>query len=266
MKRNRIIKTSAATAAAVIIIFTGIVNLSQTAASAVSGIAVVKNLVQLVMFKELYYQDERYTADIKVPQVEGLENSDLEKALNKKYLDENTELYDKFLLEIGQEELTPQILALYTNYKVKTNKENLFVVERMKTEIAASGKEAVTYDNIDLINQIIITLPSLFKDESYVDVISANIKTQMRQQMDTDIEKMFFIEGDGSTGGFNKINLEQLFYINAYSKLVIVFNEYEVAPGSMGIVEFVIPTEKIQDILVSNAYIKADSMNEAIEW
>ena len=61
---------------------------------------------------------------------------------------------------------------------------------------------------------------------------------------------MFFIEGDGSVEGFDQITSEQTFYISADSKLVIVFNEYEVAPGSMGIVEFTIPTEIIKEILV----------------
>ncbi|MDU5177028.1 RsiV family protein, partial [Clostridium sp.] len=39
-------------------------------------------------------------------------------------------------------------------------------------------------------------------------------------------------------------------------KLVISFDKYEVAPGYMGVVEFVIPTEILSDSLVSNEYIK----------
>lgn len=252
IKRNKIIKTTLAALATIAIIFIGIVNISPTAANAMSKIPVIKNIVQVVTFRELVYQDETHIAKVKVPHILGLGSSDLEKSLNEKYLEENTELYNKFLEEIGEEELSPQILALYTNYKIKTNTDDLIVVESIKTEIAASGRESVHYDNIDLKNKIIITLPSLFKDDSYIDVISEEIKTQMRQQMDTDIEKMYFIEGEGSTGGFNKIDPEQTFYINSDAKLVIVFDEYEVAPGSMGIVEFVIPTEKLQDILVSS--------------
>lgn len=37
---------------------------------------------------------------------------------------------------------------------------------------------------------------------------------------------------------------------------MISFDEYEVGPGYMGVQEFEIPTEVIQDILVSNKYIK----------
>lgn len=255
-KNKNIIVKFAVSVAAVVVLFVGAVNLSPAAASAFSKIPVIKDLVRLVNIKELVYQSDMYKADIKVPQVKGLENSRLEESLNKKYLDENKALYDEFLKGIGKDKLSPQILALYTNYSVKTNTKDIFVVERIKTEIAASGTESVCYDNIDLKNQIIITLPSLFKDDSYIDVISDNIKTQMREQTNKAEGIMFFIEGDGSVGGFDKINSAQTFYINADSKLVIVFNEYEVAPGCMGIVEFVIPTKVIQDILVSNMYIK----------
>jgi hypothetical protein len=45
------------------------------------------------------------------------------------------------------------------------------------------------------------------------------------------------------------------FYINEDGKLVISFNEYDVAPGFMGVVEFVIPTDLIKDLLVSDYYI-----------
>ncbi|MDE7061582.1 MAG: RsiV family protein, partial [Lachnospiraceae bacterium] len=37
------------------------------------------------------------------------------------------------------------------------------------------------------------------------------------------------------------------FYLNAENKLVIVFDEYEVAPGSMGMPEFVIPEEVLEE-------------------
>ena len=38
------------------------------------------------------------------------------------------------------------------------------------------------------------------------------------------------------------------FYLNAEGALVIVFDEYEVAPGSMGMPEFVIPAAALAEI------------------
>lgn len=258
MRSIGILRTSIACVAAAALIFAGAVNFSPATASAMSRIPVLKNLVRLVMFTRLSYQDGTHVADVKVPQVQGLENEELEASLNAKYLDRNAELYSAFLEGLGEDSLSPEVLALYTNYKVKTNTEDLLVVESIVTAIGASGTETVRYDNIDLEHQIVITLPSLFKDDQYIDVISADIKSQMRKLTDREEGIMYFIEGDGTPGGggFAKIAPEQTFYINADSKLVIVFDEYAVAPGSMGIVEFVIPTRTIQDLLVSNAYIQ----------
>ncbi len=256
MKKNRIIKAAAATAAAIILIFVGSVNASPAMANAMSDIPVLKNLVQLVTIREMVYEDENHEAQVKVPEVTGLADQQLESALNEKYLEESTKLYNDFLNEVGEAELTPAKLGLFTNYNVKTNTDDLYVIESIKTEIAASGSESVHYDNIDLKNQLIITLPGLFKDDSYIDVISDNIKKQMQDQMAADENLTYFIDANDGMGGFSKISPDQPFYINADHKLAIAFNEYDVAPGFMGIVEFVVPTEAIQDILVSNTYVK----------
>ncbi len=255
MRRHKILKSTGAAVAAAAILFIGTVNINPTAAQAMSGIPVIKNLVQLVTLKEMTYQDKNHAAEVKVPEITGLGNSELETSLNTKYSEENTKLYKDFMDTIGND-LSPANLALYTNYNIKVQTEDLLVIEGIKTEIAASGTETAQYDNIDLKNQLMITLPSLFKDDSYIDVISDNIKTQMRQRMKTEEGVMFFIEGDDSGSGFDKIKPEQNFYINEDGNLVIAFDEYEVAPGVMGLVEFVIPTDVIKDILVSDTYIK----------
>lgn len=255
LRRFAILRTSLVSAAAIALFFVAVVNLSPGVASAMGEIPVLKDLVRLVTFTELSYQDENRIANVKVPQIEGLGDSGLEESLNEKYLQENTELYNKFVEGYGEGEWSPK--ALETNFKVKASTDEVYAVETIVTEIGASAKESVHYDNIDLKNKVIITLPSLFKDDGYVDVISDDIKSQMREKTNPEEGVMYFIKGESLGGdGFDKIAAEQTFYINSDYKLVIVFDEYEVAPGSMGIVEFVIPTEAIQDLLVSNTYIR----------
>lgn len=256
MRRLAMLRMSAVSAAIVVLVFAAVVNLSPASASAMSRIPVLKDLVRLVMFTEISYQDGNRVADVKVPKIEGLGDSDLEKSLNQRYLQENTDLYNKFVEGYGKDQWSPQFLE--TNFKVKASTGDIYAVETVVTEIGASAKESVRYDNIDLKNKMVITLPSLFKDDRYVDVITDNIKSQMRQKTNPAEGIMYFIKGESIlvSDGFEKIAPEQTFYINSDLKLVIVFNEYEVAPGAMGIVEFVIPTEVIQDLLVSNAYVK----------
>lgn len=256
MKKQKKLKYTGAAAAAAVILFVGTVNVNPAAAQAMYRIPVIKGLVELVTVRDLTYQDETHSAEVKVPEVTGLGNSELEASLNKKYLEENTKLYKDFMDTIDND-VSPANLALYTNYQIKVQTEDLLVIQGIRTEIAASGSESVQFDNIDLMNRIMITLPSLFQNDSYIDLISDNIKTQMRQKMKAEEGVMYFIEGDeDSVSGFDKIKPDQNFYIREDGKLVISFDEYEVAPGSMGLVEFVIPTDVIKDILVGNAYIK----------
>lgn len=255
IRRLAMLRTSLVSLAAVALVFAAVVNFSPAAANAMRQVPVLKDLVRLVMFTKLSYEDGSRIADVKVPQIEGLGDSDLAKSLNEEYLRRNAQLYAKFVKGYAKDEWSPRVLE--TDFKVKASTRELYVVESIVTEIGASAKESVHYDNIDLKNQMIITLPSLFKDDRYIAVISDNIKSQMRQKTNLAEGIVYFIKGEAIVDdGFDKIAAEQVFYINADSNLVIVFNEYEVAPGSMGIVEFAIPTEVIQDLLVGNAYVK----------
>lgn len=71
--------------------------------------------------------------------------------------------------------------------------------------------------------------------------------------MKSDSDKTYWLDGEM---GFKTITHDQSFYINNNGKLVISFNKYDVAPGYMGVVEFIIPTKVIADVLVSNVYVK----------
>ncbi|WP_026894926.1 DUF3298 and DUF4163 domain-containing protein [Clostridiisalibacter paucivorans] len=237
-------------------IFTIGINSSVTIANALSEVPIINGLVKVLTFREYSIDEEGFNADIKVPAVEGLENKDLEESLNEKYIEENKKLYEEFTDEMEKmKEKNSKNLGVSSGYEVKTDNEKIISIARYVVMTAGSSYEQIKYDTIDKENEILLTLPSLFKDDSYIDVISENIKTQMEKAMKSDTGKVYFIEED-DMDPFNKIDKEQSFYINNDGKLVISFNEYEVAPGYMGVVEFVIPTNVISDILVSDEYIK----------
>ena len=109
---------------------------------------------------------------------------------------------------------------------------------------------------------MIITLPSLFKNDQYIARISDYIVEQMRHEMKaTHQEKTYWVSGAGLEDEalvdlFTTIKANQNFYITEEGKLIIVFDEHEVAPGYMGVIEFEIPTKILADVLVSNEYIR----------
>ena len=251
-------------AVASLVIATGIlavgVNSSPTFAYELSKIPVVNSIVKVLTFKEYNINEDTYKADIKVPSIEGLKNKDLEDRLNEKYISENKKLYEDFIAEMEEmKEIDDGHLGIESGYVVKTDNENILSIGRYIVNTVGSSSTTFEYDTIDKKNEILITLPSLFKDNKYIEIISENIKEQMREEMKLDSRKIYWVadeNGNGNMDIFKEIDKNQNFYINDKSELVISFNKYEVAPGYMGIVEFIIPTDILSNILVSNEYIK----------
>ncbi|WP_273322621.1 RsiV family protein [Vallitalea guaymasensis] len=256
MRKNNIIRWVGAVAAS-LAIFVTVINCSETSAKALADVPIISNLVKVFTFREYKVSEDNHEANIKVPSIDGLENEELELSLNEKYVQEGKELYNKFMDEIKDEEEYKGPSAVNSGYNVITDTDKIFAIERYIVEIRGSSREKIKYDTIDKEKEILITLPSLFKDDSYIEIISNNIREQMEQQMKTD-ENVNYFFADKETGetGYDKIASDQNFYIDDKNQLVISFDEYEVAPGCMGVVKFVVPTEIISDILVGDEYIK----------
>ena len=252
-------RVAAASVAAALALVTVGVNSSPVFAQALAEVPVVGSMVKVLTFRQFTVNEDNFEADIKVPEIQGLENKDLEGSLNKKYLAENKKLYEEFMADMEDlKEKGGGHLGVSSGYEVVTDNDTIFAVERYEFTVAGSSDTKIKYDTIDKKRQVLITLPSLFKDESYVEVISDNIISQMKEQIKSDESKVYWLEGyvEEFEQPFERISKDQSFYINADGKLVISFDKYEVGPGCMGVVEFVVPTEAIADILVSNEYIK----------
>ena len=258
MKRKNIINKSVIAAAVAGVVFVGSINLSSEISYALSEVPVLGSIVRVLTFKTFELKDNNFDAELKTPAIEGLD-SKLEAMLNQKYLDENQKLYDDFMKEIDElkkADMDEAHMGIASGYEVKTDTDKLLVIGRYVVNTAGSSSTTIKYDTIDKQNKILITLPSLFKDEAYIDIISENIKAQMKEQM-KDENNVYWLE-DEMMGdeNFSKIDKNQSFYITKDNQLVIAFDKYEVAPGYMGNPEFIIPSELLKDALVSEEYIK----------
>ena len=237
---------------------TAVLNASPSMARTLADVPVLGSAVKALTFVNYEVEEDTYAANIEVPAISG-ESADI-KALNEKYAKEGKALYEKFIAEVEQVE--GSYLSVDSGYTVQTDTEKLLSVGRYVAETAGSSSMAIQYDTVDKQKEIVITLPSLFKDDRYIAVISEYIAEQMQQQMkETNQEKTYWVSDAGLTDEqlvdlFTTIKADQNFYITQEGKLVIVFDELEVAPGYMGIVEFEIPTVLLADVLVSNEYIQ----------
>lgn len=246
-KKRAITKSISAVAAAVALIIT-LANTSATAAYAMGNIPFLGNLIRAVTFREYVYEDEKNTADVKIPEV--VVDSD-------KVVDENVkdtvladtgivneqinELSEKWIAEFEKNKENEGFHDLQISSEIVKSTSSYFTIKISCYEASASGYEENHYYTIDLNTGKELTLAKLFADnDDYISQISEEIKKQMKAQMAKDENAMYFLETDIPEEDFKEISDSTQFYINKDGRLVITFNELEVAPAYMGCVEFVI--------------------------
>lgn len=82
-----------------------------------------------------------------------------------------------------------------------------------------------------------ITLKDMLGDD-YIELANESIQKQIAERQKSG-ETFFTAE----EGGFTGISEDVKFYINGYNRPVIVFEKYDIAPGSSGEIEFEIIKE-----------------------
>ncbi|WP_285769051.1 DUF3298 and DUF4163 domain-containing protein [Peribacillus sp. SI8-4] len=255
-KKPRVGRNILLSAAAALLIVTASVNMSPAAAKAMSDIPYMEKIIKVITFVEWKEEVNNSSAIIRTPAISGLENKRLEQSLNDKYLSESKQLYKEFTDSMAKlKEGEKGNLSVESGYEILTDNETILSVERYTDTISASSSTESQFDTVDKKNEVLLTLNSLFKDDRYLQVISRNIKEQMKQQMAADPDKIYWIEAEDDIEPFKGIDENQSFYINKDGKLVIAFDSFDVAPGYMGAVEFIIPTKVISGLLVGDQYI-----------
>ncbi|MDB2153953.1 DUF3298 and DUF4163 domain-containing protein [Clostridium butyricum] len=238
--RKSIVNKKIIGSAAVLAIVFGI-NISPAFADVVSDIPIVGNIVKLVTVKNYTLKKNNVEADIKVPAIEGLENKQLEENLNEEFIENGKKIYEELIEEFPS--INNQMKYVGSDYKIKADNDSFLSIEIIKEEIQASSYTTKKHYTIDKNKQIVLTLPMLFEGDNYIEEISNDIKAQMIENMKKDSNLIYFLEADENEeviDSFDKIKENQDFYINNDGNLVICFDQYEVAPGYMGTLEFII--------------------------
>ena len=246
-KKSKIAKWTSVAAASCIVI--GVVNLSPAFASTLESIPLIGNVIKIINFKNYRLNENGFDISIDVPKIEGLNDKELEYKLNKDFEAEGKKLYEEYLSEIkSSEELGVEGIQYGKSwYEVLNENDNTLSLVIYNYYAQGSSNTTRKFYNIDKKNQTVLTLEGMFEGSNYIDVISENIIEQMRERTKKDSNDVYWIDGDIDT--FKKIKKDQGFYINDKNELVICFDKYEVAPGSSGLVEFVIPNEVTKELM-----------------
>ena len=256
-KNNKMItfaRTVGGAVAAALIAITVMANSGASIAHAMAKIPVIGAIAEVVTFREYQDSTNQMYADVKVPEVEvknedGTVNQESTNAINQSIQEYTDEIIAQYQADVEAAD-GQGYQAVDLDYQVITDSERLFSIRFDKLVVMASGEETVKIYHIDKKTGELINLSGIFKEGvNYIDPISENIREQMKEQMAADENVTYWLDSDIPEWDFKSITADTTFYINEEGRLVIVFDEGEVAPMSMGSVEFVIPTEVIQDIV-----------------
>ena len=246
---------------AALLLITVMANSGSAVAHAMAEIPVIGTLAKVVTFREYKSFENNMEANIKIPEVrvtkeDGTENKEATQKVNQsiqEFTDAIIAQYEADVKAVGEGE---GYLNVELDYSVITDNDRLFSIRFDQLLIMASGAQMVKIYHIDKQTGELLNLAGLFKEGAdYVTPSSENIKEQMRERMAADESMMYFLDSDIPENDFQSVKEDNTFYINEKGKLTIVFDEYEVAPGYMGSVEFKIPTEVVED-LVQEGFLK----------
>ena len=184
------------------------------------------------------YQDgnERVSADIARPVL--VDKSGEELPANQEissYIDGLIAEYEEARDEAGDK----GHYSVSSAYEVTHDGTRYLSLRIITTRIMASGAESFKTYTVDKQTGELLTLSELLGSEDALKEVSDNILSQMKEQMEADKNVTYFL--DPATDGFSGLTGEESFYLSESGSLIVAFDEYSVAPGSMGAVEFTIP-------------------------
>lgn len=249
---GRIFGLAAAAALALVILLP---NASASVAYAWEKLPVLSTIVKVAVWRDYHVEEGDYVAQVDVPQIQA--------EIGEDTAPETAERLQRATDEVNAsvEELTDRIIAefeaamaddpelagkdsIHVGHEVVTDTEHYFCLKVWVTEIMGSGYEQDHYYTIDRRSGDIVTLAGLFTDDGYIQTISEEIRRQMAEQMAADENVRYWLnETEMPEWNFTEIAADQSFYINEAGRLVISFNEGDVAPMYMGCVTFEMPPQ-----------------------
>ena len=224
-------------------------NVSVVYAQALEQLPVIGDLVRVVTIRNYYYDDNHWKMDIDIPQIESEDSKSVD-YINKNVSELTTALINQFYedLEINGNN---GYGSLNVDYEIVTNTDSWFTLKLTVCQTAASSNTYFKFYHIDKNQGKIVELGDLFNTDKFSDILVAEIKMQMQEQMENDENILYWNNTSGIGEEFTTVSADHNFYWNEKGDLVIIFDKYEVGPGSMGTPEFVIDKGVIRDILKS---------------
>ena len=225
-------------------------NMSVTYAHAMENIPIIGDLVEIFTIRNYFYSDGRHELDAEVPEVNDPNNDQVSNLINKDVNELTSTVIQKFYddLEISHD---TGYGSIYIDYETVTNTDEWFTLKLTVSEVQASSNTYFKFYHIDRTNGTYVTFGDLIDSENF-GAIEQVIRAQMEAEMAADPDVVYWTEDTELGQSITALSAEQNFYFDDAGNLVIVYNKYEVAPGSMGCPEIVIGKGNFEKYLILN--------------
>ena len=231
-------KRGAGAVAACLVLVVGTLNVSPTVAAAAADVPVLGGLFQVLTVRSYQDTNEDRTVEVEQPDISGgalaqQVSEEIQKRVDAKIAEGEEIIADykeAFLATGGTEEQWAEkdnTISVTYDIKSQTDTAVSFVIDSY-VSIANAYQEQVYY-NLDLAEGRELTLEDVL-GEDWVSLCNDVISAEIAEHPDD-----FF---DTSMGGFTTVDETTSFYINEAGNPVVVFPEYTIAPGAMGVQEF----------------------------
>ena len=130
--------------------------------------------------------------------MDGLKDKGLEYKLNNEFEAEGKQMYNEYLSEIKDLEELGEEGRKYGKTWYEIINENDDILSIVIYNHCAQGSSNTTrkFYNIDKKNETVLTLEGMFEGSDYVNIISKNIISQMRERTKQNPEDVYWIDDD----------------------------------------------------------------------
>ncbi len=245
--RGRALRRALGTGLAACACFVLLLNTSPSFARAMADVPVLGQLARVFTIRAYQVEDPDHLIDVRLPAIENTGHTDLEQRINTEIQTRIQAVLDEaeararaareaYVATGGEaEDFMPIIIDVDYEIKCQSDEYLSFVVTATETQ-ASSFINFYTY-NIDL---------TTGRELSLQDVLGPDYKAITDQAVQAGIEarskdpRNSYFDGTDGVEGFTGIGPDQKFYLNEAGDPVVMFEKYAIAPGYMGVQEFVV--------------------------
>lgn len=222
-------------------------NISPKISYAMQQWPIIGNIVKVITIKNYFDKEGNSELDADIPSVE---NSDGSKSESNETINEDVKvLTQKFIDKYYSERNPDNHFSVEIKPNIITNSDKWFTLKLTIIQTSASSDVQYKYYHLDKRTDKIIKLSDLFINEDYKDAISTEIKRQMISRMEENDNLVYWFDEESKEWSFRRVDDEQNFYFSENGNIVIVFDKYEVGPGSSGAPEFEIDKKVYEKFL-----------------